>query len=1247
MWRQYLSLFLFWMITLLGAEAQVVRPTFLEGSRAHALIPHAVQIRLGNADHKPDFIRFAEGFEKTEREAIEIFREQLNFKQTDDFVLMNVEKDPIGQTHKRYQQTYNGLLVEGAMMIVHFNERGVYAINGDVYAGIEANMWPSITEPTALTIALEKVNAKVYMFDREVEHRHSLGHNHEHMLEDVYAKPKAKQVLVPLGGEFQQGGTPFRLAYKFDIYAAEPLSRTYTYVDAHEGTVIWQMNRLHSADEQGTAVTRYSGSQFIVTDNTGSAYRLQETGRGGGVETYNVQNTVDYANAVDFLDDDNFWNNVNAAKDEVAPDAHWASEMMYDYLLNSFGRNSLDDAGMPLISYVHFDSSYVNAFWNGTAATYGDGGAGGANGSYGPLTCVDIVAHELAHGLTQFTCGLIYQDESGALNESFSDIWGTVIEHTFRANDADWEIAADIGVTPFRSMENPNLYGHPSTYLGLDWFTGTSDNGGVHTNSGVQNYWFYLVVEGDSGTNDLGDTYNVTGIGMEKAAAIAYRTQSVYLTFSSQYVDAEFYSKVATMDLYGPCADEIAAVTNAWYAVGIGPIYSPTVVSEFVSSSTANCKVPLTVDFTNLSVNAASFTWDFGDGTTSTQVSPSHTYSAYGDYTVTLTSVGGSCGTVIETKVDLIQLDPGNECLISMESFNIESIPACTGSLYDPGGPNADYIDGDFSIFTIEPPDAAFVTLTFSEFEFMTGEDFLYIYDGADTLSTLIGAYSGNLLPNGGVINSSAGAITVFLRTLPGSVRDGFALTWQCTYPDKPPVADFIVDTVQICAGLVQFMDMSADYPNAWLWDFGDGMTSTDQNPLHEYTQNGTYTVSLVVSNSQGGDSLIQTNLIVVNRPDEPIVEGDTICGITSVDLTATASGQVNWYSATGQFLSSGNTFTTPTLNSTTVYYVENEIPQAPDFLGPPDFTYGPGGFFYAPQHYLEFDVFQPSTLAAVTVFTTTAETRTIELRNANGTVLQSKSVWVNAGVARVELDFALTPGVDYQLGLASGSTVDLYRNIQNTTYPYEVQGLVSITGCSGASSQYYYFYNWEVESVSCKSRRVPVTVEQYPSLVAGFQVAQNLNNVSFNDLSVNATSWEWEFGDGGSSSLQNPTHTYMAAGVYTVTQTVRFLNCEDVYTTTVQVDQVSAIEPELFGAELQLFPNPGKDVLNVWLKSAEVREVEVSLYNIVGEKLLTTSPIRGAELSQQLDISMLPSGTYLVKVQVNDRAVYKKYIKE
>ncbi|MBK7434471.1 MAG: M4 family metallopeptidase [Chitinophagaceae bacterium] len=389
--------------------------------------------------------------------------------------------------------------------------------------------------------------------------------------------PKAN--LVYYSGEESVSPANLKLAYKLDIYAQYPMSRQYVFVDAVSGNILGKREMIHTTNATGTAVTAYSGTQTITTDFTGSTYRLRETGRGNGINTYDMRLAgTNYNSAVDFTDADNTWNNVNANKDQYATDGHWGTEKTYDYYFSKFNRNSVDNAGFALNSYVHTNlvafgyGNNINAFWDGSRMTYGDGGTSGSV-TYTPLTALDVCGHEITHGVTERTSNLTYSGQSGAMNEGFSDIFGTAIEFYAKGASGNWNIGENIGAA-FRNMSNPNQFSQPDTYLGTYWYTGTADNGGVHTNSGVLNFWFYLMAQGGSGTNDIGSAYSVSAIGIDAAAAIAYRTNTVYLTPSSNYAAARTYSIQAATDLYGAGSAQVIATTNAWYAVGIGAAYN-------------------------------------------------------------------------------------------------------------------------------------------------------------------------------------------------------------------------------------------------------------------------------------------------------------------------------------------------------------------------------------------------------------------------------------------------------------------------------------------------------------------------------------------------------------------------------------------------------------------------------------------------------------------------------------------------
>lgn len=298
-------------------------------------------------------------------------------------------------------------------------------------------------------------------------------------------------------------------------------------------------------------------------------YRLRETTRGQGIATINAENGLGFVNYVDFVQDSYPF---MSEENRVGVNIHWASEMTYDYYYENYGRDSYDDAGGKIISYANWmeDDNRNNAFWTGSFAAYG-AGDGNIRGSFG---AIDVVGHELSHGLTGHSAKLVYQGESGALNESFSDIFGTAVEFFAEGpENGDWLMGEDVykDFGAIRSMQDPNELSSPDTYLGEFWIDTklAYDNGGVHFNNGVQNHWFYLLAEGGSGENDDGFAYQVNGIGLDDAGAIAYRNLTQYLLPDSRYMDAASYSIQAAEDLFGEGSQQLQSVQSAWEAVGI------------------------------------------------------------------------------------------------------------------------------------------------------------------------------------------------------------------------------------------------------------------------------------------------------------------------------------------------------------------------------------------------------------------------------------------------------------------------------------------------------------------------------------------------------------------------------------------------------------------------------------------------------------------------------------------------------
>jgi Zn-dependent metalloprotease len=1019
------------------------------------------------------------------------------------FVRLDEQVDKLGMLHERYQQLINGKKVSFGIWIVHSINGEVHSMNGMLFDQ-QPSSQVSLTEAQALQLALDQVGANTYMWEIPEE---------EEWLQMEQNDPTATYFpaaeLEFINEDVTLENVDLKLAYKFDIYAHEPLARKEIYIDAQNGDFLFENDRIHHVDSNATAHTGYSGIRTIVTDYTGSQFRLREEGRGNGVYTFDLNNTTSGGNGSDIFNATNVWN--PGGIDAYALDAHFGAEMTYDYFFNNFNRNSIDGNGFQLISRVHYGVNYVNAFWDGSRMTYGDG-----NAAFSPLTTLDIAGHEIAHGLTNFTSNLVYQDEPGALNESFSDIFGAAVEfYALGFNNGDWLMGEDIG-NAFRSLSNPNIYGDPDTYLGQNWYIGPNDNGGVHINSGVQNYWFHLLTVGGTGTNDLGDDFDVVGIGVNDAEAIAYRNNVVYLTVTSDYEDAYYFAMQSALDLFGPCSQQLSSCANAWYACGLGYPTVPYVDADFTSNTTGNCYVPMEVQFDDRSSNATSRLWDFGDGTTSTFLNPTHTYTTAGEYTVRLI-VNSTCGADTTEYVNYIKVGPDAPCEVVLPETGVATRQGgCTGVIYDNGGPGNPYSNEANNYVVIFPSSAGSVSLDVEEFNVQTGNngtcsaDYLEVFDGFGLNAPLLGRFC-NANPPTSTITSSSNAMTVRFFSDDQFRKDGFKASWTCNDPTIAPEANFTASTTETCDGEVSFTDLSINGTSQWLWDFGDGNTSTLQNPTHVYSEGGTYTVQLTVSNAIGSDDVTRASYIVVTRPDAPTVETAQVCPGEQANLTATGGDRYFWYddpNATNA-INEGGSFTTPAIQTTRTYYVESVVEGQEQSTGELGNGIGTGGYNGFPAS-LYFDAEGAFVLHSVKVYSITSGERLIELVDDNNDVIDSRVMDIPFGQHIIDLDFYVRPGEDYQLR-ASGGTINLYANSSGADYPYEIPGLLSIKRSSGVNGTtgYNFFYDWKVKEF-CVSERTPAVastaiclgVEELED--ASFQVFPNPNNgvmqVSFAD---------------------------------------------------------------------------------------------------------------------------------------------------
>ncbi|MBT2509478.1 M4 family metallopeptidase [Streptomyces sp. ISL-98] len=458
----------------------------------------------------------------------------------------DVVQDRDGTTHTRYERTYDGLPVLGGDLIVAETKAGktenvIKASKAQLKnVDTSADVAPATAEKQALGAARAEGSKKT---EAERAPRKVIW----------LAQGKPTLAYETVVGGIQHDGTP---------------SELHVVTDATTGKKLFE----REAIETGTGNTQYSGQ---VTLGTSPSYTLTDTGRGNH-KTYNLNRGTSGTGTL-FQGPDDIWGDGTPQNAETAgADAAYGAGLTWDYYKNVHGRSGIRGDGVGAYSRVHYGNAYVNAFWSDSCfcMTYGDG----ANNTK-PLTSIDVAAHEMTHGVTSNTAGLIYSGESGGLNEATSDIFAAAVE--FNANNpkdvGDYLVGEKIDIrgngTPLRYMDKPSKDGSSKDA----WYSGIG-NIDVHYSSGPANHWFYMLSEGSGAKTINGVNYDsptsdglpVTGIGREKAAQIWFKALTTKFNSTTNYAGARTGTLAVAGELYGTSSAEYKAVANAWAGINVG-----------------------------------------------------------------------------------------------------------------------------------------------------------------------------------------------------------------------------------------------------------------------------------------------------------------------------------------------------------------------------------------------------------------------------------------------------------------------------------------------------------------------------------------------------------------------------------------------------------------------------------------------------------------------------------------------------
>ncbi len=506
------------------------------------------------------------------RNFFEVMSKKMHLSAQTEMVLSAEVKGENGYVHYKYKQLYDGIPVFGNTYILHEKDGALISAGGQYSSQVPASTRPSFDANAALAMVKKAMGAV------------------------KYADKKPVPTLCFIDPVFPKSSEALLLAYQIDLVSTSPYDKRRMFVDARSGKVISSFPLILQEGVPSTGKTRYYGTRNIITDSLGpQQFVLHDPTRGQGI-------TVSDGSGINFTNTSSTWDLTNDDMDEVALDAHFCTQEFYDLMLEQFGWDGLDDNGKALEAWVHDSGAgAVNAYWDGQFTHYGDG-----NCLYGPLTTLEVVGHEFTHGVIDYTSNLVYNGESGAINESLADMFGKILERNVDPTNFSWVLSHSFllspDAAPFRIMNDPASLDMPDYYKGSLW----DDGADVHTNSSIGNLWFTMIVDGKQGVNEAGTPYIVPAIGIDKAGQIVFKVNTAYFTESSNYPQFAQFSVQAAEELYGAGSATALAVAEAWKAVGVtgappSSVLNLSVVGSFQYFQTCGVNefVPISVQIAN------------------------------------------------------------------------------------------------------------------------------------------------------------------------------------------------------------------------------------------------------------------------------------------------------------------------------------------------------------------------------------------------------------------------------------------------------------------------------------------------------------------------------------------------------------------------------------------------------------------------------------------------------------------------
>ncbi|WP_346891526.1 M4 family metallopeptidase [Clostridium sp. UBA3887] len=518
----------------------------------------------------------------------------------EELKVVEVNKDDIGDTFVKFAQVIEGTEVDNSLINVHYDKNGVIvSVNGNLEENKEITTLGSkvISPEEAIEIAKSQFEIK-----------------------KLKKMPKAEKLVIT------EDGVNYEV-YKINIFFMEPTIGNYdVFVEVNSGKVIKIEDKIrYNNPVTGTGIDVLGKTRELNLNQSGDQYQMIDLTNKGSIYTYDAKNGISDGDLVS-----NTTGKFTTEADKSPVSAHHNAGKVISFYKNVFQRDSLDNNGMDVHSFTHFDLNYNNAFWSGGVMIYGDGDGEEFTYLSGDL---DVVGHEMTHGVIEYTADLAYHNQSGALNESMADVFGVLISTydkynvanrgTWKFDSADWVVGDDI-YTPniqgdaLRSLKDPTLYGQPAHMTEYYELADTKDEdwGGVHINSGIPNKAAYNIAK---------------SIGMDKTARIYYRALTQYMHADTNFQQAAYCLVQAAADLYGKGSNEITVIKNSFASTGVAYKGQKPVISGVTAK---NVTVGNVFD-TKAGVTAA----DLEDGSLTSKIAVSGTINTnkVGKYTLTYT----------------------------------------------------------------------------------------------------------------------------------------------------------------------------------------------------------------------------------------------------------------------------------------------------------------------------------------------------------------------------------------------------------------------------------------------------------------------------------------------------------------------------------------------------------------------------------------------------------------------------------